>query len=267
MKPSIPANFLTVLTAATLLVLVSACSRLSNLDIQGPTMGTTWTVKVVDVGPQISSGQLQIEIQAILDGVNARMSTYQPDSELSRFNRSEPGEWFQVSHDTWFVVKRALEISQLSAGSFDVTVGPLVNLWGFGPDGRAAKVPTAEQVSGTLALVGYQQLKVSAKAPYALKKLAAVYVDLSAIAKGFAVDQVADYLEQVQIENYMVEVGGEVRVRGSLPSNHRWWTAEPFSAPCCPPIWVSQPQGTIETMLNWRGLATLTLLIHLQATR
>ncbi len=222
MNRPLSAGILKLLTLGAVVLLLSACSRLSNRDLNGPTMGTTWTVKVVDVASRISADQLQGGIQASLDNVNALMSTYQADSELSRFNRSEPGDWFEVSQATWFVVKRAQQTSKLSGGSFDVTVGPLVNLWGFGPPGQAAEVPTQEQISETLARVGFQYLSVSEGAPYALKKLRPVYVDLSAIAKGFAVDQVAEYLETLQIDNYMVEVGGEVRVKGHNRRGTGW---------------------------------------------
>jgi len=206
----------------SLLMMLAACSRLSHIDLHGATMGTTWTVKLVDVGPQHSSAEFEQGIQAILDDVNANMSTYKPDSELSLFNKSAPGNWFLVSKDTWQVVKRALEISELTEGSFDVTVGPLVNLWGFGPEPAQSVPPTAEQVNEALNKTGYQKVHVSASEPYALYKDSSVSLDLSAIAKGFAVDKVAEFLEAWAVKNYMVEVGGELRVKGYNRKGTGW---------------------------------------------
>ena len=100
-------NTVSLLVALSLITMLSACSHLSHLDLHGATMGTTWTVKLVDVDQQHSSAEFEQGIQAILDDVNANMSTYRQDSELSLFNRSAPGNWFTVSKDTWQVVKRA----------------------------------------------------------------------------------------------------------------------------------------------------------------
>jgi thiamine biosynthesis lipoprotein len=203
-------------------MILTACSRLSHLDLHGATMGTTWTVKLVDVGSQYSQDEFEQGIQAILDDVNAKMSTYKQDSELSLFNQSAPGNWFAVSKDTWQVVKRALEISEMTGGSFDITVGPLVNLWGFGPEPAGSIPPTAEQIKDALDETGYQKVQVSEDAPYAIYKDSSVSLDLSAIAKGFAVDKVADFLESRGVKNYMVEVGGELRVKGYNRKGTGW---------------------------------------------
>lgn len=194
--------------------LVSACSLLKNITLSGATMGTTWTVKVIDVSSDVTEQNLQTGIQSIVDLVNQRMSTYQPDSELSRFNRADQGIWFSISKDTWSVIRQGLSISRLTGGSFDMTVGPLVNLWGFGPDSSTNSSPSPDAIKEELLRVGYAAVKLSEAEPYAIMKEKNIYLDLSAIAKGFAVDQVTDYLENLGIKNYMVEIGGELRLKG-----------------------------------------------------
>jgi thiamine biosynthesis lipoprotein len=202
--------------------LVSACSPLKNVTLTGATMGTTWTVKVIDVSSQVTEEKLQAGIQSIVDLVNQRMSTYQPDSELSRFNREDPGEWFNVSEDTWEVIRQGLSISRLTGGSFDMTVGPLVNLWGFGPDPTTNDSPAPNEIALALQRIGYESIELSDGAPYQVLKTKDIYLDLSAIAKGFAVDKVADYLESLGIINYMVEIGGELRLKGYNKRGTGW---------------------------------------------
>jgi thiamine biosynthesis lipoprotein len=202
--------------------LVSACSPLKNITLTGATMGTTWTVKLIDVSTQVSNENLQAGIQSIADLVNQRMSTYQPDSELSRFNREDSGVWFSISKDTWSVIRQGLSISQLTGGSFDMTVGSLVNLWGFGPDPSTNNSPAPEVIAQAVARVGYADLKLSDGEPYKVLKEKDIYLDLSAIAKGFAVDQVADYLDDRGVQNYMVEIGGELRLKGYNKRGTGW---------------------------------------------
>ena len=195
-------------------LLISACSLLKNLTLSGATMGTTWTVKLIDVSSEVTEQQRQAGIQSTVDLVNQRMSTYRVDSEISRFNGAARDVWFGISKDTWTVIRDGLKISVLTDGSFDMTVGPLVNLWGFGPDPSENSAPSATEIESELRRVGYASLVLSEGEPYAIMKHKDIYLDLSAIAKGFAVDQVAEYLEGLGVKNYMVEIGGELRIKG-----------------------------------------------------
>ncbi len=206
-------------------LMVTACSsdngadRLTIHSITGATMGTSYSVKVVaPVSAELS--ELQSGIQTALDRIESRMSTYRNDSELSRFNRSEPGSWFEVSEETAAVVALGLEISRQTQGAFDMTVGPLVNLWGFGPGNAISKTPSEQQINEQLARVGYQQISVRSEQP-ALAKQGDRYLDLSAIAKGYAVDAVADYVSG-RYQAYLVEVGGELLARGRKPDGSSW---------------------------------------------
>jgi thiamine biosynthesis lipoprotein len=177
-------------------------------------MGTLYTVKVVDPPRSVEPQDLRAGVEGVLRQVDTRMSTYRQDSELSRLNAARTTEWITASPELVTVLKEALWVSEATGGAFDVTVGPLVNLWGFGPGGGADKVPPEGAIQAALARVGYRRLHVRSSPPAVRKDRPDVYVDLSAIAKGYAVDRVADYLQSRGTENYMVEVGGEIHARG-----------------------------------------------------
>ncbi|WP_286238664.1 FAD:protein FMN transferase [Neptuniibacter halophilus] len=183
---------------------------------QGATMGTSFTVKwlAMDDNPQLRQ---QID-QALVD-VNQSMSTYINDSELSRINQLPAGSEVAVSDELGFVLSVADRISRETRGAFDATVGPLVNLWGFGPDGRVIHAPAAEQIAEIRTRVGFQYLDLSQGF---LRKQRDSYIDLSAIAKGYGVDKLAMVLEQQGIDRYLVEIGGELRAKGIKPDGQNW---------------------------------------------
>ncbi len=189
----------------------------------GLTMGTSFSLRWVDRDPQ-RVAELQPKVALLLKQVNQQMSTYIPDSELSRFNQAPAETTMQVSPGLIQVVAEALRISRLTDGAFDVTVGPLVNLWGFGPDGRVVNAPSQQKIDELLTRIGYQQISVSPQ-DGTLSKKGAQYVDLSAIAKGYGVDQVAELLEQNGVQSYLVEIGGELRAKGLKPDGSDWRVA------------------------------------------
>lgn len=190
--------------------------------LHGSTMGTTYTVRMAQMLSADERGRWQQRIQGCLDSINARMSTYQSESEVSRFNRSTSTDWFPVSRDTALVVQASLEVSEQTGGAFDITIAPLVNLWNFGPDRRPLGVPSPADIAAAQAEVGYQRLNVRLDPPALLKENPELTVDLSGIAKGFAVDRVGELLEEGGVDAYMVEVGGEVRTRGRKRDGHPW---------------------------------------------
>ncbi|TVS20562.1 MAG: FAD:protein FMN transferase [Planctomycetaceae bacterium] len=194
----------------------------SGPSLTGMTMGTIYSVKLAKLPAGIEVDTLHRKVEQRLQQINALMSTYQEDSELSRFNRYQHDDWFEVSSETAGVVNVALEISQLTDGAFDVTVGPLVNLWNFGPDPKLGQMPTAEQVEQQRARVGYQQLDVRLSPPALRKKNPEIYVDLSAIAKGYGVDAIAELLADRGITDFMIEIGGDVRTGGTRHDGQRW---------------------------------------------
>ena len=196
------------------------------VSFEGATMGTTWSVKIATTGLPLDIERARIrEITAALDRVDGLMSTWKPESELSRFNRHEGGVPFPVSPETLAVFEIATEVSELTAGAFDVTVGPLVAVWGFGAGATARAPPSTRELEALLGRVGFRNVSVDAQAGTLEKTSAEVVCDLSAIAKGFAVDEVARVLSVRGHENFLVEVGGELRARGAHLDGSPWRVA------------------------------------------
>ena len=205
--------------------LASGCAPLREHKLTGRTMGTTYHVTVVAWRPD---GDLQQRIDARLDAVENTFSTYKPESELSRFNRlARAGEPFPVSADFVRVMRSASRVFDLSAGAWDGTVMPLVDLWGFGPRGTVSEPPAAERVRDALAQVGFRKLELRASAAPAgggvlVKREAGVTLDLSSIAKGYGVDAVAELLRNAGYASFLVEIGGEVSARGLRRDGQPW---------------------------------------------
>ncbi|WP_261099056.1 FAD:protein FMN transferase [Serratia quinivorans] len=208
----------TVALSATLLL--TGCGP-EQVNLDGKTMGTSYSIRYVTGDDTPSATKMQAEIDKRLELVNDQMSTYRPGSELSRFNASRAVDKpFPVSAATTEVVLEALRINRVTDGALDVTVGPLVNLWGFGPEGRPDKVPSAAELERRRAWTGIDKLSVQGNA--LVKSIPELYVDLSSIAKGYGVDVIAQYLQSQQVKNYMVDIGGEVRTRGHNGEKKPW---------------------------------------------
>ena len=165
--------------------------------------------------------QLQSDIDALLLAINKEMSTYITDSSISRFNQSKNTNWFPVSKRFLSVINTAQSVSLATQGAFDITVMPLVNLWGFGTINKTA-IPSQQQIEHSLNQIGYQSLKVRQHLPAIRKQKPELSIDLSAIAKGYAVDAIGILMEKRGIKRYLVEVGGEIRVRGKNKQNKAW---------------------------------------------
>ena len=210
-----------------LVFLLSACEQQETikkypLHYSDAIMGTSFTVKVSLLPDSLSSDELKIQIKQRLDALNAQMSTYQQDSELSKINQNQSGEWLSVSASLYEVLKEAKRIYDLSDGAFDITVGPLVNLWGFGTEPMSFKVPEDSSIEKNRQKTGTHYLLFNDETRQIKKDKAELYLDLSAIAKGYAVDQVGLLLEQQGIVDYMVEIGGELRLKGFNNRKQAW---------------------------------------------
>lgn len=189
----------------------------------GATMGTSYAVTVV--GPPLDDGglaSLRTSIAATLESVDAAMSHYRLDSELSRFNRSSETTPVPVSRDVVAVVKDALEISRETGGAFDVTIAPLVDAWGFGASGPVDEAPRPATLAVLRQDVGYRHLDADDRDSTLRKRRPGVRLDLSAIAKGHGVDRVAMALDAAGFTDYLVEVGGELRLRGGNENGAPW---------------------------------------------
>ena len=196
--------------------------------LSGDTMGTRYRVLVTRFPETVSDNELADAIEQRLYRIDRElMSTYAPDSELSRFNRAAVGPWMDVSVELADVMAQAQAVSELTGGYFDVTVGPLVDRWGFGPVQEmadSARIPSDAEIEQLREQIGYRYLQVSQQPPQ-LRKLHDVSVDLSGIAKGFGADVIAGYLDSVGLESYFIEIGGELRIRGIKPDGSSWVAA------------------------------------------
>ncbi|WP_422448915.1 MULTISPECIES: FAD:protein FMN transferase [unclassified Endozoicomonas] len=237
-----------IIVLVAVFLVLSTRPRLNSF--QGQVMGTTYNVSYVATLFSHPVKDVSAVVQDALADVDQRMSTYKPDSELMQFNRAPVGEPFKLSSDIVQLVQQARAISDLSDGAYDITVGPLVNLWGFGPtqwvavnnshddsdshplanapefvkwieDQYPGHIPEATAIQEALANVGYQSLKADPEGS-TLTREKALFVDLSSIAKGYGVDQAAAALRAQGIEDFMVEVGGEVLVQGVKPNGSPW---------------------------------------------
>ena len=187
--------------------------------VQGEALGTTWALKVVESPTEERTAELRRIVGAALADVDEAMSTYRPDSELMRLNEAEGVEPFALSDALSVVMAEALDIGAASDGAFDVTVGPLVNAWGFGAD-KHSNVPSNEVMRGLRERVGLDKVEMTEAG--LTKAHPELFIDLSAIAKGHAVDRVVQELEQAGVENLLMEVGGEIVARGVNPNGDAW---------------------------------------------
>jgi thiamine biosynthesis lipoprotein len=220
-----------LLSAGLLLLVALTVHRLFLADVSpsvrefsGATMGTMFTVKFVVPGRVRAAAlaELRDSVEARLDRVNGLMSTYDSTSELSRFNRTPTTDPYPLSPPTIAVLRISQAVSQATGGAFDVTVGPLVDSWGFGADGRPERVPQEDELVALAARVGFRKLSVDAEGGSVTKAHPELEVDLSAVAKGYAVDRVADALFVLGYDAYLVEIGGELRGVGVKPGNEPW---------------------------------------------
>lgn len=190
-------------------------------------MGTTWSASFV-ASPRCALAPLQLGAQAALDAVVAEMSPWEHGSAISRFNRAAPGSWHALSPAFFAVLAHGLLLAEASGGACDPSVGALVDLWGFGPrrreSERAFAVPTREAIDRALACSGWQRLQVDAPARR-VRQPGGLRLDLSGIAKGFGVDEVARFLQRSGVESFLVEVGGELRGEALKPDGQPWWVA------------------------------------------
>ena len=218
-----------------------------QLVFNGATLGTTYLVKIVP-GETVVAKNLADHIDDRLKGLDATFSTYQKSSELMNFNQSAINQPVSVSPDMLKVMTIAMQVYQQSDGAFDPTVGPLVNLWGFGPNYTDQVIPQAQDITHHLLSVGLNNLLLNQQAGTATRQ-SDIQLDLSAIAKGYAVDAVAELLASSGLVNYLVEVGGELRLSGRKANGQRWKIA--IEKP-------SLEQGNVQQAISVEDMAVAT---------
>ncbi|MGV3770162.1 MAG: FAD:protein FMN transferase [Sphingobium phenoxybenzoativorans] len=174
-------------------------------------MGTSWSVRIAAPAAGLPDG-VDAAIEAVLASVIAQMSNWEPDSGISRFNRSTPGDWQSLPPDFLTVLRAGLHIADRSGGAFDPAIGDAVEAWGFGPGASRSPSPLPVQ--------SWRAIEVDGGCA---RRLAPVALDFSGIAKGFAVDAVAGRLSDMGLRNFLVEIGGELRGSGVKPDGQPWW--------------------------------------------
>jgi FAD:protein FMN transferase len=206
------------------LVMVKGSFAQEPVKFHGETMGTTWSVAIVPPSDH-SVSDLKPLLQQRLDQINQKMSTFDLTSEVSCFNRQQGTDWFPISAETAKVIALALDVSRLTDGAFDISVGPLVDLWGFGPAERKEAAPTDIQLEQVINSIGYKKIELRAMPLAVRKKVGSLRIDLSAIAKGYAVDELAKLLKIKGVDNFLVEVGGELQLSGNRSDGSPWRVA------------------------------------------
>lgn len=203
---------------------LSGCGERSDpmIEVTGPTMGTYYWVKVARPPAGVSAESLQPGLESLLDAVVAEISTYEETSELSRLNRNPSTDWIPVSPGLYGVIAEGQRIAALTDGVFDVTIGPLVNLWGFGPEARPDAVPTPDEISAARARVGWRKLELRASPPAVRKARPDLYIDLSSLGEGYGADRLSAWLESQGLTDYMVAVAGAIRAKGRNAKRRPW---------------------------------------------
>jgi len=188
----------------------------------GRTMGTAYSVKFLQPPAPVVVEQARREVGALLERLEQAMSTYREDSEVCQFSAYRGSDWFAVSADTARVVAESLRVSELTGGALDVTVDPLVRLWGFGPRRETGETPPEQAIAEARRKVDWRKLQARLDPPALRKTSPEISVDLSAIAKGYAADAVVSLIEKLGVTNSLVAVGGELKARGHGQRNRPW---------------------------------------------
>jgi thiamine biosynthesis lipoprotein len=242
--------------ACTVLALTGCVAARETL-LSGETMGSVWTVKIAGPLPR-GAAELEAGVQARFEQVNRALSTYRTDSALSRFNDDDSGAWVAVDAELAEVMAYALQLAARSDGAYDLTVGPLVNLWGFGPDPGRDHAPDPAAIEVARALVGWRKVQVDLAGQRA-RKQPGVRIDLSSLGKGRGVDRVAEYLDAAGLSNYLIDLSGKLRARGRNARGGGWRVAverpgadDPAGAARTVPAVVELRDSSIATSGDYR---------------
>jgi thiamine biosynthesis lipoprotein len=199
-------------------VTLSGCGE-QLLEFSGPTMGSSYSVKYLRGAKGPTVEQAQAATEAILSEVDQQLSTYRDDSLIVQFNALPANSCQPMPAELLALVAFAEQLSVQSGGAFDLTLEPLLNLWGFGPQSSSEQVPTAAQIAQVSERVGYQHLRIDGQL---LCKDAAVAVDFNSIGAGYAVDRISARLAELGVSSYLVEATGELRAQGQKPDGSAW---------------------------------------------
>ncbi len=212
--------------------------------ISGRTMGSYYSI-VIDQPGDAKQQDLRAEIESKFEVINQQMSTWSDESEISRFNASRSTDWFPVGREFAVVAAEAVRLHELTDGALDVTVAPLIDMWGFGRT-KATRVPTDEEVANAIKIVGTKHLEVRLDPPAIRKAIPELQISFSALAPGFAADEVAAILRDRGLKSYVVDVGGE-NLAGEAKANGDAWR-----------LGVESPLGGLHQVLEVTSKAVAT---------
>tara|TARA_B100001142_G_C14331041_1_gene654132 strand:+ start:569 stop:1465 length:897 start_codon:yes stop_codon:yes gene_type:complete len=217
-------------------------------------MGTSYTIKAI--GKNINTDNTQDSITSILDRINHEMSTYIDTSVISMFNESTIKDSTRVGNDFIHILNKSIYYNDITNGAFDITVKPFVELWGFGAAGSLDSIPTDQEIDNLLSYIGIDNIIINKNY---LHKIGDVNVDFSAIAKGYAVDEISSYLNRMDIQNHMVEIGGELKVSGSNRDGNSWLIGlqDPNKNEVSPLVNITLTDKGMATSGNYRNYYTV----------
>lgn len=199
----------------------------SLYQFSGYTMGTSYDIQFVASSSSVDAQLVESKVAALLWRLDREVfSTYSKNSELTALNQTPVGTVFTSSDDLIEVLQLSNEIRKLTLGAFDITVGPLVKLWGFGaePDLPFGELPSQEEISDVKSRIGAENLVINQTKMEVVKKKD-IQIDLSGVAKGYSVDEVALLLDSLSLESYFIEIGGEIKMKGLKLNDEEWITA------------------------------------------
>ena len=234
-----------------MVLFLASCDREPEIiELSGETMGTTYNIVAVDASRDLKADEVQALVEATLAKVNGQMSNWDPNSEISRFNAAQTTDPVEISPELAKVVEAANEVHEASLGQFDVTLGPLIELWGFGARTSETPVPADEAIAAALEVVGQAKVLTLTEEPDTLSKsIPETSVYLAAIAKGYGVDEIAATLRGLGLEDFMVEIGGDLYASGQNPDGKPWR------------IGIEKPDAadrTVEEIVEFSGLGMAT---------
>lgn len=236
-------------------LLLAGCDERTREAIQlsGPAQGTSYNITLVAGEQPVDGAGLQQRIEQRLAEIDKSLSNYRDDSEVELLNRAPAGEWIEISTDLYNVLLLSMEISWLSNGAFDVTVAPLVRLWGFGNAEPRNAPPSAVEIEAARANVGFQHIELDLAASR-VRKTGDVAIDLAGVAQGYSVDELAKILDAAGVADYLVELGGELRVKGLSPRNTPWRVAieQPTAVPGSVQQALLLKDGAVSTSGDYR---------------
>ena len=209
-----------VILFVTIFVTLAAPINADLLKLNGKTMGSYYAI-VIDGAAESNAAEIQTEIEAVLADVNRQMSTWDPESEISKFNQSDSIDWFSVSPEFAMVVTASIRIHKLTGGAFDPTVAPLIELWGFGAT-RPKSFPTQEAIDAARSNTGMQFIEVRQEPPSIRRTRSGITLNLSALAPGHGTDRLSERLTQLGYPSHVVDIGGEVRTGIRKANGEKW---------------------------------------------